>query len=1137
MIFKKTLLLLLTFCFAIPIYGVELPHPKPLMRKLEFAKERESEGGELRERRIEAIKQSEKMRHELYGKSPELMSAQPEWNCTGPFNISGRIRSIVVHPTNPGQIYIGAAAGGVWKTHDNGVHWTPLFDFENSISFGSLALDPVDPEIIYAATGEMIIGGGISYLGSGVYRSSNGGKNWDLIGLADVGAFSKIYIHPLDRNLIIAGGAESKGGLYLSEDMGKNWNRLITGNVTDISLNPTNRNEMFIAVNGDGVYHTSNLGENWTKKSSGITNIGGRISVQASASDFSIVYALVERSNSRAAIFKSTDRGNEWNMVHDGDHAFFRGQGFYNNYLAVHPTNPNIVLAGGIDLWRTANGGNSWQSVSDNTQSERMHVDNHHAAFSPINPNIVYNATDGGIYMSSDAGISWKDINANLAITQFYAISTDLMQPYRDYGGTQDNGTIGNRSDEWGKFISGDGFDLFLHPDNANILFGELYYGQIFKYKFNTSGKNDLNFLYENIPAQDSGIWHSPFLLDKKFRRIFLGLHAIYISYDFGDTFFPISQRNTHQYTAIAFSELDAKILLAGNRIGQIFRTSDSGKEWHQVNAPPMPRRTVTEIKFSKKDRETAYATFSGYGKPHLFKTTDLGASWFDIGSNLPDVPLNDIELHPNNENIIFVATDIGVYASYDGGGVWFPYGHSLSRSPVIDLLIHDNTALFPQMKLRAGTHGRSIWEADIVELPQLATEITSPAGGENLIGTTNFRISWSGFRSPVDIFVRFGEDQEWTVLASGVYGNSILWTVPDIVALTARISISSSIDGTSRISNSFSIKKLEKGAILRTGNVSIASYGIVHDGGNSLWVTDFGGNQVHKVNLADFTITKSLTLPYSEFYTDITINESKDLLYLHRLNQESGNGGKIITIDTIGNFIREFATPATSYPIGLAYSNGDLFVAERDVNRRIFRIDAQTAFVKNSFKNPFNNTFGPRGMTFYEGNLYQVSTLFVANALNRASALVFSPSSPTEIISDIPLSTTRSYINARGIDVDPHDYSLWICDVNGNIYNIANDKSLTSVSDNFERDELYIVPNPVNEHFSLSYLPKQSGTYSFELIDLTGVIRMTQSKYLQGNEATEILFRISKLSKGLYFIRINRDRVPIRHEKVMVIN
>lgn len=1137
MIFKKTLLYVLTFCFVIPIYGVELPYPKPLMRKLEFAKERASEHGELRESRIEAIKQSERMRHELFGKSPELMSAQPEWKCIGPFNISGRIRSIALHPANQGQIYIGAAAGGVWKTHDNGVHWAPLFDHENSISFGSLALDPVDPEIIYAATGEMIIGGGISYLGSGVYRSSNGGKNWDLIGLPDVGSFSKIYVHPLDRNLIVAGGAESKGGLYISEDMGKNWNRLITGNVTDISLNPTNRNEMFIAVNGDGVYHTSNLGNNWTKKSTGISNIGGRISVQAAPSDFSIAYALVERSNSRGAIFKTTDRGNSWIMVHDGDHAFFRGQGFYNNFLSVHPTNPNIVLAGGIDLWRTGNGGNSWQSVSNNTQSARMHVDNHHAAFSPINPSIVYNATDGGIYMSTDAGVSWKDINANLAITQFYAITTDLALPYRNYGGTQDNGTIGSRTDEWGKFISGDGFDLFLHPDNSNILFGELYYGAIFRYKFNSSGQNDLNFLYERIPAQDSGIWHSPFLLDKKFRRIFLGLHAIYVSYDFGETFFPISQRQTHQHTTIAFSELDAKILLAGNRIGQIFRTSDSGKEWEQVNSPQMPRRTVTEIKFSRFERETAFASFSGYGKPHLFKTTDLGVSWFDIGSNLPNVPINAIELHPNYENIIFVGTDIGVYASYDGGGVWFPYGHSLSRSPVIDLLIHDNTALFPQMKLRAGTHGRSIWEADIVEMPQLATEITSPAGGENLIGTTNFRISWSGFRSPVDILIRFGEDQGWSELASGVHGNSMLWTVPDLDAMTARISIKSSIDAVSRISNSFSIAKLEKGAILRTGVTSIASYGIVHDGENSLWATDFGSNKVHKINLEDFTITKSLTLPYSEFYTDISINESKDILYLHRLNESSGNSGKIITIDTSGNFIREFASPATAYPIGLAYSDGDLFVTERDVNRRVFRIDAQTAVINNSFKNPFDNAFGPRGLTFYEGNLYQVSTLFVSNSLNRSSAVVFSPSAPSEIISDIPLSTTRSYINARGIDVDPHDYSLWICDVNGNIYKIANDKLLTSVSEHFAKDELFIVPNPANEHFSLSYLPMQSGNYSFELIDLTGLIQMQQSKYLQGREATEIQFRTSKLANGLYFVRINRDGAPIRHEKVMVIN
>jgi len=1118
---KLTIIILLFVCYT-ELIAIELPNPKPLQRILEFTAERGDNQEKMRTNRINAIKQSELLKHELYGKAPELMSSQPEWSCIGPFNVSGRIRSIALHPTKPGHIYVGAAAGGIWRTTDNGNNWVPLFDFENSISFGSIAIDPVEPDIIYAATGEMIIGGGIPYLGAGIYHSTDAGKTWGILALTEVGAFSKIYVHPLDRNLIVAGGTTSYAGLYISRDRGKTWQRNFSGNITDISLNRNNINEMFIAVNGDGVYHTENLGATWSKTSSGISNIGGRISVQAAQSNFSIVYALVERNNSRAAIFKSTNRGASWQMVHDGDFAFFRGQGFYNNFLAVHPTNSAIVFAGGIDLWRTDNGGNSWVNVSVNVQNGRMHVDNHHAVFSTIDPRHVYNATDGGIYHSSNTGVLWRDINSNLAITQFYSISLDLQKPYVLFGGTQDNGTVGNRSNEWSKLVSGDGFDLFLHPDDNTVLFGELYYGQIFRYKFNSGGRDDLQFIYDRIPAQDSGVWHSPFILDKKHRRMFLGLHGIYVSYDFGENFFPLSPRRNHQHTTIAYSELDSRILFAGNRIGQLFRTTNSGKDWQEVNSPNMPRRYVRDIKMSRKSTATAYASFSGYGKPHLFKTTNLGESWFDIGGNLPDVPVNKIALHPNNEDIIFVATDIGVYATYDGGSVWFPYGRSMPRSPVVDLLIHDNTALFPQMKLRAATHGRSIWETDIVEMPTLAPEITSPAGGENYVGTTQAFISWASFKQPVDIFVRYSETEEWTELASNVYGNSFLWKLPDRDALIARILVRHGSDF--RISNSFSIMKVTDGALLASGYVPIAAYGIAHDGDNSLWVTNYSGNSVHKINLEDFSVSKTLTLPYSEFYTDIALNDSKDIIYVQRLNNEAGTGGIIITLDTAGNVIREFPTPAVNYPVGLTWNNGQLFTSERDGQRRIFVIDALTGNVKSNFKNPFDNQYGPRCLAFHSGSLYQTSTLFVSNALNNAYALVFSPSNPSEVLSQIPLATPRNVINARGIDISPDDYNIWISDISGNIYKIANDKSLTSVANPITSGSLYIVPNPAGDYFTVSLFAENSGTYKFELIDLFGRIISIADRYSSGNQAIEITFRTHDFNSGIYSLRVSRD-------------
>ena len=190
---------------------------------------------------------------------------------------------------------------------------------------------------------------------------------------------------------------------------------LYDGDITDLSLNPNNQNEVYAGVNIQGVIYTSDGGKNWENRSQGLTNLGGRVSVQSATGNNQILFALIERKDSRGAIFKSMNGGQNWNMVYDGKSSFFNSQGYYNNFISINPSNVNHVLAGGIELWQTNNGGNNWNSYSN------MHVDQHHAVFAPSLNNIIYLANDGGIYKSTNSGQNWRDMNKGLMITQFYA--------------------------------------------------------------------------------------------------------------------------------------------------------------------------------------------------------------------------------------------------------------------------------------------------------------------------------------------------------------------------------------------------------------------------------------------------------------------------------------------------------------------------------------------------------------------------------------------------------------------------------------------------------------------------------------------------------------------------------------------
>ncbi|MFA6572339.1 MAG: hypothetical protein WCT77_14020, partial [Bacteroidota bacterium] len=304
---------------------------KPMVRIDEFMRRRAYPFDKVPDgSRIEAIRQMESMIHSKSQKAV-MLAQQPVWRPIGPYTVGGRIKSIAFDPVTDGVVYAGAAAGGIWKTTDAGLNWEPIFDNENGIAFGSIAVDPNNQNIIYAGTGEAVssAGGGKSggtpiYLGAGMFKSTDAGVTWKVIGLTTVGTFSKVIVHPKNSNIIYAGGAYTGEGLYKSSDAGATWEQKSALNITDVTIDPTDENRVFFGVMNDGVYYSGDGGTTINKRSAGLPSGIGRISVQAAPSKPDILYLLAE-VNSTGSIYKSTDAGLTWNLAFQGDDSFFNG--------------------------------------------------------------------------------------------------------------------------------------------------------------------------------------------------------------------------------------------------------------------------------------------------------------------------------------------------------------------------------------------------------------------------------------------------------------------------------------------------------------------------------------------------------------------------------------------------------------------------------------------------------------------------------------------------------------------------------------------------------------------------------------------------------------------------------------------
>lgn len=722
--------------------------------------------------------------HSAWAKYDPEIFAGMKARSIGPANMSGRIGAIDAVAQDPRIIYVGAATGGLWKSTNTGVTWTPIFDDQPVSSIGAVAVYQKNPNIVWVGTGEAAPRNS-SGVGRGVYLSIDAGKTWALLGLEKTEKIAKILLHPENPDVAYVGatgptwGESPERGVFMTVDRGKTWKKILyvdekTG-VADMAMDPSNPNKIIAAMwehrrwpwffksggPGSGLYITTDGGADWKKLTdeNGLPKGElGRLGVAFSTNKPQIVYALVECSKN--ALYRSSDGGFNWVMANDQDNVNSRP--FYYSRLWVNPVNENIIYILHSRILVSEDAGKTFRSLAGFGQS---HSDYHALWIHPDGEMMVV-GNDGGVVITTDRGQSWRFVT-NLPIGQFYHISFDMQTPYNVYGGLQDNGSWMGPAYElrerniadylWKTVGGGDGFDTEPDPEVPGAGYGMSQGGNL--YYFDTNLGTSRNIVPTESDTKHRYHWNAGFAVDPFHpATIYLGSQFVHRSTDKGRTWEIISPdlttndpekqkqaesggltldvTNAENHTTIlciAPSPVQEGVIWVGTDDGNVQLTRDGGKTWELVSRTLTsgkkgwvpPATWVPHVEASKFEAATAYACFDDHRRsnwtPYIYVTHDFGKTWTSLATPEIDGFVHVVEEDTVNRNLLFLGTEFGLFVSFDGGGSWMKWTQGLPTAPVRDLAVHPR-----ENDLIIGTHGRSVYIIDdISPLREMTEEIT----------------------------------------------------------------------------------------------------------------------------------------------------------------------------------------------------------------------------------------------------------------------------------------------------------------------------------------------------------------------------------------------------------------------------
>lgn len=777
----------------------------------------------------------------MYEAHAELLTSSrlrgARWQHLGPLNISGRSTDVdVVLPKGEHYtIFVATASGGVWRSRNEGTTWEPVFERGASTSIGDVTVSPSNPDIVWIGTGEANIFRS-SMAGAGVYRSTDGGDTFEYRGLAETHTIARIVVHPDDpqRVWVAASGREwtdnPERGVYRTRDGGETWERVLavderTGAI-DLVIHPTDPNRLYAATwqrvrrkwndprnepdyTGSGIWTSTDGGDSWRPMNDGLpeARYRGRIGIDIARSNPDVLYAFVDNYEVAreapagqtdaygrpmgpvirgATVYRSDNAGQSWLQVSENTPEMERLSGTYGwvfGQIRVDPNHENRIYVMGVNLHVSEDGGRTYRQLPG------MHVDHHGLFIDPANSSYLVNANDGGVYVSYDAGESWRFF-VEIPAVQFFNVAASSGAPFHVYGSIQDHGSrrgIVNLSRgrtripavEWENAPGGEGSNHAIDPRDPDIVYSAGFYGNISRTDLRTGERVDITPRAPEGQLAWRGQWLAPFILSPHNPDvIYHGFNVLHRSMDRGDTWQRISDDLTHDdperygdipfqtIYSIAESPLRFGLLYAGTDDGRVHVTRDGGREWTEITGDLSEDRFIAEIVASAHDEATVYLVQNGKRdddfEPYVWKSTDYGATWNSIGDGIPSGPVNVIEEDPERRGLLYAGTDLGAYVSFDDGASWYALAEGLPDTFVQDLTIQPEHDL-----LIAATHGRGMFALDLRPLRQLTGPVIAsdahvltpseharlPRAGEPIIEAAIHY--WAGRAGPVALTIR----------------------------------------------------------------------------------------------------------------------------------------------------------------------------------------------------------------------------------------------------------------------------------------------------------------------------------------------------------------------------------------------
>ena len=696
----------------------------------------------------------------------------------------GRINCITFHPTNPNTFFVGVAQGGVWKTTNNGVSWTPLTDNLPITRISDITINPTNPNEMYISVCDFeYIGISLhlngrkrnTHYGLGVYKTTDGGLTWNPTGLTynltngDASLIRKVLINPANTNDLVACGVS---GMYKSTNGGTTWVKKLDSLFWDMHQDPSNPAVLYAStgwimtsnIGNAGVYKSTDFGNTWTMLTTNmpLTNNIQRVKLAIAPSNTNYIYALcVDVNGGLFGIYKSINAGLSWtfisptnNILEGGTGGNTGGQGNYDLGFIVDFSDPNKVYTGGVNLWGSIDGANNFNPISHWTTQygPTLHGDIHFINRNPFTGN-YFVCSDGGVYQTTNMVIDtwgtsawptvWTKMNDNIQVTSFYRLSSSKTSTEQVVAGAQDNASFYFNAGNWSTIFGGDGMDNCLNPSSPNEIIGSSQYGN---FKYSNDNGNSSFAPFTNVNNEQAE-WTTPIIADYNATGVmYIGNENIVKSTDGGQSWSPLATLYTNSLTlqnteisALAISNSNSQVLYAARRVryenglnGIVFKTTDGGTTFTNVTNNLPDSLYYTSIEINATNENIVYVSMAGFTAANkVYTTINGGATWQNISYNLPNLPVNCIKQIPGT-NHLMIATDIGVYILYSGTTTWVNNSFGLPNVIVTD--IEFNAAL---NKIYISTFGRGIWESNISIITG-TKELTPTMYNYNLYPTVN---------------------------------------------------------------------------------------------------------------------------------------------------------------------------------------------------------------------------------------------------------------------------------------------------------------------------------------------------------------------------------------------------------------